>query len=102
MMLERVLVSGASGPIGTALVSSFEAGGAEVVRLVRGRRRMRGRFRGTRWATVRRRPRCPGFDAVIHLAGESVVGRWTQRKKNAIRDSRVRGTREPGCRFGAE
>ncbi len=34
-----------------------------------------------------------GFDAVIHLAGESVVGRWTEEKKKAIRDSRVQGTR---------
>jgi hypothetical protein len=34
-----------------------------------------------------------GFDAVIHLAGASVVGRWTETKKKAIRDSRVSGTR---------
>jgi uncharacterized protein (TIGR01777 family) len=34
-----------------------------------------------------------GFDAVVHLAGESVVGRWTNEKKHAIRDSRVLGTR---------
>jgi uncharacterized protein (TIGR01777 family) len=34
-----------------------------------------------------------GFDAVIHLAGESVVGRWTHEKKEAIRNSRVLGTR---------
>ncbi len=34
-----------------------------------------------------------GFDSVIHLAGESVVGRWTKSKKARIRDSRVLGTR---------
>jgi hypothetical protein len=34
-----------------------------------------------------------GFDAVIHLAGESIVGRWTAEKKLKIRDSRVVGTR---------
>ena len=33
-----------------------------------------------------------GFDAVIHLAGESIVGRWTAAKKAKIRDSRVAGT----------
>jgi uncharacterized protein len=33
-----------------------------------------------------------GFDAVIHLSGESVVGRWTEVKKNRIRDSRVVST----------
>src|SRR5208282_991649 len=31
--------------------------------------------------------------AVIHLAGESVVGRWTEEKRKAIRESRVQGTR---------
>jgi uncharacterized protein (TIGR01777 family) len=34
-----------------------------------------------------------GFDAVIHLAGESIVGRWTAAKKAEIRASRVEGTR---------
>jgi hypothetical protein len=34
-----------------------------------------------------------GFDAVIHLAGETIVGRWTPEKKTKIRDSRVLGTR---------
>jgi hypothetical protein len=34
-----------------------------------------------------------GFDAVIHLAGETIVGRWTDAKKKKIRDSRVEGTR---------
>jgi uncharacterized protein (TIGR01777 family) len=34
-----------------------------------------------------------GFDAVIHLAGETIVGRWTTEKKARIRESRVIGTR---------
>ena len=33
-----------------------------------------------------------GFNAVIHLAGESIVGRWTETKKRHILDSRVQGT----------
>jgi uncharacterized protein len=33
-----------------------------------------------------------GFDAVIHLAGESIFGRWTAAKKRKIHDSRVAGT----------
>jgi uncharacterized protein (TIGR01777 family) len=33
-----------------------------------------------------------GFDAVVHLAGESIVGRWTDEKKRKIRDSRIVGT----------
>jgi uncharacterized protein (TIGR01777 family) len=35
-----------------------------------------------------------GFDAVVHLAGESIAeGRWTEAKRGRIRDSRVQGTR---------
>src|SRR5438309_11209382 len=34
-----------------------------------------------------------GFEAVIHLAGESVVGRWSEAKKRRILESRVLGTR---------
>jgi hypothetical protein len=34
-----------------------------------------------------------GFDAVVHLAGESIVGRWTEAKKRRILESRVQGTR---------
>lgn len=33
------------------------------------------------------------LDAVVHLAGESIAGRWTEEKKNEIRSSRVDGTR---------
>ena len=34
-----------------------------------------------------------GFDAVVHLAGEPITGRWNATKKRAIRDSRIKGTR---------
>jgi uncharacterized protein (TIGR01777 family) len=34
-----------------------------------------------------------GFDAVVHLAGEPLLGRWTTAKKRRIHDSRVLGTR---------
>jgi uncharacterized protein (TIGR01777 family) len=90
--LERVLVSGASGPIGKALLTSFEPQNKQIVRLVRGR--------VANAAQVSWDPLAPllpatvsGFDAVIHLAGESIVGRWTAEKKKAIRESRVLGTR---------
>jgi len=90
--LERILVTGVSGPIGTALLSSFETGGTEIVRLVRGRAQNAAQVS---WDPLA--PLSPatvsGFDAVVHLAGESVVGRWTEAKKKAIRESRVQGTR---------
>ncbi len=93
--LERLLVSGASGPIGTALLASFEAQRTQIVRLVRGRARSsEGSATQVSWDPLAPvSPAVSGFDAVVHLAGESVVGRWTDEKKNAIRDSRVLGTR---------
>ncbi|MGH9554131.1 MAG: TIGR01777 family oxidoreductase [Terriglobales bacterium] len=88
---QRILVSGASGPIGTALVSSLKAGGAAVTRLVR-----KAATGPDQIAWDPARPLSPdlvsGFDAVIHLAGESIVGRWTAAKKRRILESRVQGT----------
>jgi uncharacterized protein len=90
--LERVLVSGASGLIGAALLASFEPLNTQVVRLVRGRV---SNATQVSWDPLA--PLSPaavsGFDAVVHLAGESIVGRWTEEKRSAIRDSRVLGTR---------
>ncbi|MGA7218768.1 MAG: TIGR01777 family oxidoreductase [Candidatus Sulfotelmatobacter sp.] len=88
----RILVSGVSGPIGTALLPSLKTNGSSVVRLVRGRANGDDQIP---WDPAK--PLAPeavsGFDAVIHLAGESIFGRWTGEKKKKIRDSRVDGTR---------
>lgn len=88
----RILVSGSSGLIGSALVPALSAEGHAVSRLVRGRPGpgdvLWGPARGAVDAA-----RLEGFDAAVHLAGESVAGRWTRTKKAAVRDSRVRGTR---------
>jgi hypothetical protein len=95
--MERVLLSGASGLIGTALLPSLEQTGSEVVRLVRGPARANSQISwdslGENAASGPSLSALSGFEAVIHLAGESIVGRWTSAKRNAIRDSRVRGTR---------
>jgi uncharacterized protein (TIGR01777 family) len=65
---------------------------AQVVRMVRGRARNDAQIS---WDPLS--PVAPatvsGFDAVIHLAGESIVGRWTAEKQKSIRESRVLGTR---------
>ena len=90
-MISRILVSGVSGPIGAALLPPFKTRGYEVTRLVRGA--VTGEDQIS-WNPGK--PIAPdavsGFDAVIHLAGESIVGRWTEEKKAKIRDSRVAGT----------
>ncbi len=90
-MNSRILVSGVSGPIGAALLPSLRTNGCSVVRLVRGAARGDDQIS---WDPAE--PLAPqkvsGFDAVIHLAGESIFGRWTAAKKAKIRDSRVVGT----------
>ncbi len=87
----RILVSGASGLIGTALPPSLTAAGYQVSRLARG---SSSSARDICWDPSQPLPsdRVSGFDAVIHLAGESVVGRWSAAKKKQIRESRVIGT----------
>jgi uncharacterized protein len=76
----RVAVTGASGLIGTRLSSALRARGDEVVGI-----------------SLRSGPPPPaalaGCDAVVHLAGEEVAQRWTDKARARIRSSRVDGTR---------
>ena len=90
-MNSRILVSGISGPIGAALLPSLKNSGWTVVRLVRGQA---GNADQIPWDPAKpiRPESVSGFDAVIHLAGETIFGRWTAAKKAKIRDSRVLGT----------
>jgi uncharacterized protein len=90
-MNSRILVSGVSGPIGAALLPSLRTSGCSVVRLVRGTASSEDQIP---WdPSVPIAPQTvSGFDAVIHLAGEGIFGRWTAAKKSKIRDSRVVGT----------
>ncbi|HEX3353931.1 MAG: TIGR01777 family oxidoreductase [Terriglobales bacterium] len=87
----RILVSGASGPIGAALLPSLRADGSAVTCLVRSSVTGKDEIA---WDPLR--PLSPdvvsGFDAVIHLAGETIVGRWTEAKKRRVVESRTQGT----------
>ena len=86
-----VAVTGSSGLVGTALSAFLSTGGHQVIRLVRGDPVNDGE---RRWV-----PSQPagdlldGVDAVIHLAGESIAGRFTASHRRAIRDSRIEPTR---------
>jgi uncharacterized protein len=89
----KVLVSGSSGLIGSALRPALQSAGHDVIRLIR---RPAAEPDEVEW-----RPDAPTFDrsvlegleAVIHLAGENIAGRWSESKKQRIRSSRVEGTR---------
>lgn len=87
----KTLVSGSSGLIGKRLISDLEKDGVAVVRLVR---RPAGE---NEIAWDPGQPPDPaifhGMDAVVHLAGENIAGRWTEEKKKRMYESRVVGTR---------
>jgi uncharacterized protein len=88
-----VLVTGASGFIGSAVVPALTTGGHSVRRLTRGTPREENEYRWDPAAGDIDARALTGIDAVVHLAGESVAGRWTRAKKERILRSRVDGTR---------
>lgn len=83
---KTVAVTGASGLVGAALTAFLSTGGHTVVPLVRHAPRSGER----RWSPDDPAPDLlDGVDAVIHLAGASIAGRFTDEHKKAIVDSRV-------------
>jgi uncharacterized protein len=89
----KVLVSGASGLIGSALASRLRIEGNEVVRLVRYPPQAEGEVFWNPTSGSIDAIGMEGMDAVVHLAGENIaVGRWTEKRKQRFRESRVGGT----------
>jgi uncharacterized protein (TIGR01777 family) len=90
----KVLVTGATGLIGSALVSFLTTGGHEVKRLVRSKPEAgQAEILWEPYAESIDRKQLEGADAMVHLSGETIAGRWTEEKKQKIRDSRVQTTR---------
>jgi uncharacterized protein (TIGR01777 family) len=90
----KIVVSGSTGLIGSALTKALTRRRDEVVPLVR--RRVSPGEHVLAWDPERGtidRAGLEGADAVVHLAGENVFGRWSPAKKQRIHDSRVKGTR---------
>jgi hypothetical protein len=91
----KVLVTGASGFVGSSLVPYLLSKGYDVRSVVRRRDTTPGSD-DIEWDPAGKRidsAALEGFGAVVHLAGENIAGRWTAAKKRRIRDSRVQGTR---------
>lgn len=88
----NILMSGAGGFIGRAAAKALCAKGHRVVRLVRPPAEGGG-------DSVVWEPSCGRLDtvpfepdAVVHLAGENIFGRWTEAKKRRICNSRIQST----------
>ncbi len=87
-----IAVTGSSGLVGSALTAFLRTGGHRVITLVRGPAKTSDE---RHW-----NPDAPdpglfaGVDAVFHLAGSSIAGRFTDGHRNAIRNSRIGPTRQ--------
>ncbi len=96
----KIALTGATGLIGTALCENLLRDGHQVVALGRDPEKIRARLSGVeavQWEATAGPPPAEALetvDAVVNLAGESIASsRWTTSRKQAIRDSRVQGTR---------
>ncbi len=83
----KVGITGATGFIGSRVTAQCGARAYEVVAFSR---RPKANARLFRLDSA---PDLEGLDAIVNLAGESILGLWTAKKKQRIRDSRVLGTR---------
>ena len=96
----KIVVTGATGFIGTALVAALRARGDTITVLSRDAERAKAKLGDVTAVTADLEvpgawcDAVAGTDAVVHLAGESVgAKRWNAREKQIIRDSRVEATR---------
>ncbi|TXD42798.1 TIGR01777 family protein [Lujinxingia vulgaris] len=90
----RVAVSGSSGTIGRALVAFLSTGGHEVLKIVRRRAMAPDEIAWSVDTGEVEHHKLEGLDAVVHLAGEPVLGeRWSTAKRRRIDESRSHGTR---------
>jgi uncharacterized protein (TIGR01777 family) len=86
-----VAVTGSSGLVGSALTAFLRTGGHRVIQLVR---RTTQASDERQWDPDHPDPELfAGVDAVVHLAGASIAGRFTEDHRNAVLDSRIGPTR---------
>jgi uncharacterized protein len=94
MIPKRILLSGATGFVGSALRRRLQELGAEVVPLTR-KPLAEPHVEWNPPATPPDPAKVAGFDAVIHLAGANIgEGRWTEARKRVLRESRVDATQQ--------
>ena len=89
----KILISGASGLIGSALKTALSARGDRVLSLTRRNTHNTDEITWDPSSDTLDPSRLTNIDGIIHLAGENIASRrWTAAQKARIRDSRVQGT----------
>jgi uncharacterized protein (TIGR01777 family) len=88
----KLVVSGASGLIGSALVPALEAAGHDVIRLVRREAEVSNELRWDPDAGVLDAAKLAGVQGAVTLSGETIGQRWTAKRKAEILQSRVSTT----------
>ncbi|MCU0240759.1 MAG: TIGR01777 family oxidoreductase [Pyrinomonadaceae bacterium] len=92
----KILISGASGLVGTHLIPTLTAKGHSVFRLVRKAPKSADEIQwdAEKGFSETEKVKLENFDAVVHLAGDNVASEnWSDEKKRRIRESRTVGTR---------
>ena len=93
----HVLITGATGFVGRSLCRHLAADGHQITAVSRTPVRVKERVpevtAAIDWEGLQKPGALDGVDAVVHLAGETVTGRWNAKKHQQVRDSRVAGTR---------
>jgi uncharacterized protein len=92
----KILISGASGLVGTSLIPTLIAKGHSVTKLVRKTPKSADEIQwdAEKGLSESEQAKLEGFDAVVHLAGDNVASEnWSDEKKRKIRESRTVGTR---------
>ena len=89
----QIALSGSHGFIGSAVAKSLLGAGHQVTPILRGESAVEGGIAWSAQGAYVDTAKLEGIEAVVHLAGDSIQGRWTPKKKARILESRQKGTR---------
>ncbi|MEG0386531.1 MAG: NAD-dependent epimerase/dehydratase family protein, partial [Solibacillus sp.] len=93
----KIAIAGGTGMVGKKFSSFLLNSGHEVIVLTRGENRLQNGIQFVNWLTTSANPESAleGIDAFVNLSGVSLNdGRWTEKQKKSIYQSRIESTDE--------